>query len=156
MKNYGSVTDTALQSLGLRIGDGHLDNNREASDKSGGRPIMMMIMNFWLTTLVLTAETGQLALNSNLLRGLWLAVSISLSIHSSYGSRRGQTQLTGELENWKKFSMVNYDSQPEPCSILFVVLKQFSCLEHFNYLYHFWFDWLIFKLLAHTCTWYIF
>jgi hypothetical protein len=34
MKNYGFVTVLALQSLGLRIGDGHLDNNREARTKA--------------------------------------------------------------------------------------------------------------------------
>jgi hypothetical protein len=43
IKNYGSVTVLALQSLGLRIGDGHLDINREASDESGSRPMMIMI-----------------------------------------------------------------------------------------------------------------
>ncbi len=42
MKNHGAVADTALQSLGLRIGDGHLDNNRKASDESGCRPMMMI------------------------------------------------------------------------------------------------------------------
>jgi hypothetical protein len=44
MKNYAFVTVLALQSLGLRIGDGHLDNNCEASDESGSRPMMIMMI----------------------------------------------------------------------------------------------------------------